>query len=201
MSSSSYSSSALPVRYARALIDVAEEGKVLSKVKDDLRELSAMIETSADLSDLMCRPTVSKAAQSNVFAALAKKEKWQGVTANFIGVISYNGRLRILRDIINSFFVELERREGRVAVQVKTAHKLTAKQQKDIENTLSDAVGHGVVLDSRVDPALIGGMVVTIGSHMIDGSVAGKLERLRLAMSASSNENNKQSVSKVEEVA
>ncbi len=189
MTSAAKASSAVATRYAVALIDLAEDKKNLSKVEKDLQELRSMIESSDDLSVLIRSPLVGKAQQEKALAALATKAKFQDLTQNFLGTLAQNARLSALEGIIAAFHAEISRRRGEVNVQVQVAQDMSAKQKKSLQDTISKTVGSDVTLDVRVDPSILGGMIVTVGSQMIDDSVARKLERLQAAMSKQSNQN------------
>ena len=189
MTSAAKASSAVATRYAVALIDLAEDKKNLSKVEKDLTELRSMIESSDDLSVLIRSPLVGKAQQEKALAALATKAKFQDLTQNFLGTLAQNARLSALEGIIAAFHAEISRRRGEVNVQVQVAQDMSAKQKKSLQDTISKTVGSDVTLDVRVDPSILGGMIVTVGSQMIDDSVARKLERLQAAMSKQSNQN------------
>lgn len=189
MTSSVKASSAVASRYAVALIDLAEEKKKLDKVEKDLGELAAMIKGSQDLSLLIRSPLAGKMQQEKAMAALSAKAKFQDLTQNFIGVLARNGRLNALESVIEAFFVETSKRRGEVSVNVQVAQDLSAAQKKALEAAISKTVSSDVMLDIKVEPAILGGMIVTVGSQMIDDSVARKLERLQAAMSKQSNEN------------
>ncbi len=181
--------SAVSFRYAIALMDLAEEAKKLDKVEKDLSDLRSMISASADLSRLIRSPLVNAGKRGAALQALAEKAKFQDLTRNFLGVLSENGRLNALESIIEAFYGELSKRRGEITVNVQTAQDLSAKQQKALQDTISKAVGSEVFLHAKVEPGILGGMIVTVGSQMIDDSVARKLERLKAAMSKQSNEN------------
>lgn len=175
-------SSDLYKRYVLALIELAEDEKALKKVESDLADLAAMLNDSKDFSRFVAAPQISKAKQMAVIGDVVKKAKLQKITHNFLGVLVENGRLNVLGQIIKAFYKELSQRRGEEVAIVKVAQDLTLKQKKDLQTALSKTTGVDVALDVRVSPEILGGMVITIGSTMIDDSVARKLERLKLNM-------------------
>lgn len=186
MAGSKMVSSALAKRYARALVDLAEENKTLAKVESDLGALYALLAESADFSFFVKAASISAKRQQAVIADLAAKAKFQVETRNFLNVLSVNGRLAALPSMIQAVFDLLAQRRGEVSATVESAHVLSAAQQKALRDELSAATGYKILLDAQVDEALIGGLVVTIGSRRVDSSVAGRLERLKALMSKSS---------------
>lgn len=189
MTSSSQASSVVVQRYAKALIELADDGKNLDKVEKDLQDLSAMIQSSDDLAATIRSPLCADEALSKVMAAIAEKAKFQNVTANFFGVLVGNKRLGALPKIIEAFNNMLAQRRGAVSVDVQVAQDMSAKQQKELQEALSKAIGKDVAINARVEPGILGGMIVTVGSTMIDDSVRRKLERLKVSMGAQANEN------------
>ena len=189
MSSSNQASSIVSKRYANALIELAEEGKVLDKVEQDFQDLSAMIKDSDDLAFTIRSPLNNEKSLLNAVGALAEKAKFQAVTKNFLSVLVQNGRLNALPKIIEAFEKALDGRRGAITVDVEVAQDLTAAQKKELQAALSKAVGKDVAVNARVEPGILGGMVVTIGSYMIDDSVRRKLERLKVSMGSGANEN------------
>ena len=189
MTSAVKASSAVASRYAVALMDLAEESKALDAVEKDLSELSSMIESSDDLSLMIRSPLAGSAAQEKALLALADKAKFHKLTQNFLGVLAQNGRVNALEAIMEAFKIEASKRRGEVSVNVQVAQDLSAAQKKELEAAIAKTVGSDVMLDVQVEPSILGGMIVTVGSQMIDDSVVRKLERLQAAMSKQSNEN------------
>lgn len=182
-------SSTVATRYANALMDLAVESKIVEKVLKDLGEMAKMIESSADLAAMISSPLIEKHEQQNALFALAKKAKFQKVTTNFFGVLVENGRVSALPVIIKAFEVAYAKSQGQVSATVTAAQKLTAAQQKDLQKSLSKVAGSDVVLDVQVDPAILGGLVIQIGSTLIDNSVSRKLVRLQQTMASGANTN------------
>ncbi|MCB1784142.1 MAG: F0F1 ATP synthase subunit delta [Alphaproteobacteria bacterium] len=184
-------------RYATALIDLAEDSKSLEKVQKDLAGIEAMISESSDLRLFFESPLSGKESQTKVIEALAKKGKFNKLTTNFLGVLIQNSRLNALLGIIQAFNKICARRRGDISVRVETAVALTEKQEKDFREKISTALGVGVMVETSVDPAILGGMIVTVGSHMIDDSVRRKLERLSSALVGGANQNEVQNLKEV----
>ncbi len=197
MSSSGQVSSVVVQRYAKALIELADESKKLDKVEKDLQSLSAIIQGSEDLSATIRSPLYADEALFNVMMEVAKKAKFQDITANFLGVLVQNRRLGALPKIIEAFNGALAKRRGAITVDVQVAQDLTAKQKKELQGALSKAIGKDVAINAKVEPGILGGMVVTVGSYMIDDSVRRKLERLKVSMGAGANENTTTNLSEV----
>ena len=174
--------SAIAERYATALFDLAEDGKALDRVAKDLRELKAMIEASETLHRFIRSPLLGREDQAKGILAVLSKAKAHDLTRRFIGVVARNRRLFAVPAMIDAYLAILAESRGEVAAQVVSAVKLTAAQMTAITNALKTAVGGNVVVEPAVDANLIGGLVVRVGSRMIDTSLRTKLQRMRLAM-------------------
>lgn len=197
MSSATSVSSVVTSRYAKAILDLATEKKKIEQIESDMKDLGAMLEASGELRALVNDPRISKAKQQDVVKALVSKAKLQDITSNFLNVLIENRRLNILDAVIKRVHQDLAKMRGERVAKIKVAQDMSAKQRQELEASLAKASGSAVTLDIQVDPSLLGGMVITLDSRMIDDSVAGKLERLKLAMSRGSNENQVQNLSEV----
>lgn len=186
---SAKASHAVTSRYALALIELAQESNKIEKVERDLNELAAMISASGDLATVISSPSLSSDQQAKAMMAIAEKAKFEGLTRNFLGVLVKNRRLAAVQGIVEAFRTELSRRRGEVAVEVQTAQDMSASQFEALQRAIAKGLGRDVALKAKVEPSILGGMIVTIGSKMIDDSVARKLERLKAAMSRQSNQN------------
>ena len=189
MTSATKASSTVSRRYAVALIDLAESANSLDKVENDMASLKAMIAGSADLLHLIRSPLVDRVQAEQALMTIADKAKFQQLTKNFLGTLCRNRRLNALEAIITAFYVETSRRRGEVTVNVQTAQSMSEKQLKTLQDAIAKGIGAEVSIKATVEPSIMGGMIVTVGSQMIDDSVARKLERLKAAMSKQSNEN------------
>lgn len=182
MSSSNSDASGLAVRYATAVYDLAEAGERLPAVIRDLDALAAMIAASEDLRRLLLSPVVSGHDQAAALAALAEKAGFDELTGRFIGVVAANRRMAILSAIISAFKDLLAIHRGEATAQVTSASELSQAQLQALSGALKKAVGSTVAVQTVVDPELLGGLVVRVGSQMVDSSLRTKLQQLRLAM-------------------
>lgn len=182
MSSQSTGATGLEGRYARALLDLAEADGLVDRVADDFASLAAMIEASEDLVRLIRSPVLSRADQGRAMAAVLDKAGMSLLTRNFVGVISRNRRLFALSGMIRAYQRLLAERRGETTAEVVSAKELSEKQLSALGAGLRKTTGGEVVIDARVDPGLLGGLVVKVGSRMVDSSLRTKLQRLRLAM-------------------
>jgi F-type H+-transporting ATPase subunit delta len=174
----SVAAAGLPGRYAAALFDLAETGKALDATADDLAKLKSAIAESADFRALTSSPGISRTQAASVVAALAKPMGLSDLTARFLGVLAQNGRLALLGDVIRQFTAMLAAHKGTTTATVVAAHKLTAAQTKAIEAKLKARTGRAMAVDVTVDPSILGGLIVRIGSEQIDTSIKTRLERL-----------------------
>jgi F-type H+-transporting ATPase subunit delta len=172
----------LAERYAAALYELADEAKALDAVADDLRRLRDLIAESADLARLTRSPVLSRADQVRAITAVLRQAGANELTTRFVGSVAENRRLFALTAMIKAYLAELARRRGEVAAEVVSAHKLNEAQVAAVTDSLRRVVGSKVSVDLKVDPALIGGLVVRVGSRMVDSSIRTKLQRLQLAM-------------------
>jgi F-type H+-transporting ATPase subunit delta len=179
---SSEATGAIADRYATALFELAEQNKALDQVAADLKKLKTMISESPDLRRLIGSPVMSRAEQGGAIASLAKTTKMHDLTKNFLSVVASNRRLAAVSAMADAFLGRLAARRGEVSAQVWAATQLTDSQQNALGAALKKAVGSNVNLDVAVDPSLLGGMVVKVGSRMVDSSLKTKLQRLQLAM-------------------
>jgi F-type H+-transporting ATPase subunit delta len=176
--------SGLAERYAAALFELADERRVLDAVAGDLRELRAMLHESGDLVRLLRSPVVSRDEQGKAVAALAERAGLADLTRDFLGLVAKNRRLFAVPAMIEAYLAKLADRRGEIAAEVIVAQNLNEARQAALLEQLRRTVGARVVVDIRVDPRLLGGMIVKIGSRMVDASLNSRLQRLRLAMKA-----------------
>lgn len=169
-------------RYASALYELADEAKVLDPVAEDLRALRGLLDESEDFARMVASPVLSREEQAAAITALAERAGFQELTVKFMGLLAHNRRLGALRPAVAAFLSELAARRGEVTAEVASAQPMKESHLEAIRTALAGALGSKVALDARVDPALIGGMVVRVGSKMIDSSLATKLQKLRLSM-------------------
>ena len=169
-------------RYALALLELADQHKTLDDVAEDLRGLGALLDESEDLRRLIRSPLFSRDQQSQAIAAVLEKAGVDSLTRRFVLVVARNRRLFALPQIIRAYLSELARRRGEVTAEVTSARALDEEQQAALSEALRRVVGGKVQVDLKVDEGLIGGLIVRVGSRMIDSSLRSKLQRLQLAM-------------------
>jgi F-type H+-transporting ATPase subunit delta len=169
-------------RYASALYELADSGKVLDTVADDLRSVRTLIDDSSDLARVITSPVMTREDQAAAVSAIAEKAGFDKLTVKFLGLLARNRRLFAVRHVIDAFLAELARRRGEQTAEVVSAQPIAPERLETVKKALSDALGTKVALEPRVDPTLLGGLVVRVGSKMVDSSLATKLQKLRLSM-------------------
>lgn len=169
-------------RYAIALFDLARDEKKIDDVAKNLDAFDTLYKDSDDLRRLVKSPAFSAEEQSAAIGSILTKAGIGGLAANFIKLAAANRRLFALPDMIRAYRAKVRESKGIVPAEVRVAEKPSDAIVKEIETTLKEVAGSDVELDLRVDPSLIGGMVVKIGSRMVDASLKTKLNGIRLAM-------------------
>lgn len=169
-------------RYASALFDLASEAGKVTAVESDLDKLDAALRESGELRALIRNPEVSRSQLGKVVAGIAKHLKLSPLTGNFLGVLAQNRRLGELPATIRAFHTIAAAQRGEVSAEVASAHPLTAEQLNLLEQKLRAREGRTVKLKTRVEPELLGGLVVTVGSKRIDSSIRTRLNSLANAM-------------------
>jgi F-type H+-transporting ATPase subunit delta len=172
----------LATRYAAALFELADSKKALDAVAGDLAALQKMIGESDDLRRLMASPVLGRAEQTKAIGAVTKAAAFNDLTQKFVGLVAQNRRLFTLSAMIKAFLNLLAARRGEMTAEVTAARTLTSDQQAAVAEAIKRAVGSKVTIDVKVDPSLLGGLVVRVGSRMIDSSLKTKLQKLQLAM-------------------
>ncbi len=170
-------------RYAAALFALADQKGLLDTVASDLKSLEAMIRESADLRRLIESPALSRADQAKAILALAAQAKFDALTSHFLGLLAQNRRLPALASIARVFLASLAASRGEITARVRTASSLDDAQSKALVAALQKAYsGSKVTVDAAIEPDLLGGMIVQVGSRMFDSSLKTKLQHLQLAM-------------------
>ncbi|MDJ0947423.1 MAG: F0F1 ATP synthase subunit delta [Alphaproteobacteria bacterium] len=182
MASQTTVTGAIAERYATALYDLAEEQKALDQAAQDLATLGAMVEHSSDLQRAIRSPLIGRDDQARAMDALIGKAELSELVRRFIGVIARNRRLFALPGIIKAYHALLAARRGEITAEVTSAVQLNEAQVGTLTEAIKRVVGAKVSVDLKVDPSLIGGLVVRVGSRMIDSSLKTKLQRLQLSM-------------------
>ena len=176
-------SSGLSGRYAKALYELARDSKVISSIAKDFEFFKKLLQDNNSLKAMIHSPAVSKANKEDLILKILKKAKAHKLTLNFCGTLAKNGRLNLINEIIDVFLSEISRINGEVKAEVTSSFALDKSQQDEVKSAISKATGvKKIVLSNNVDESLIGGLVVKIGSKMIDNSIKTKLNRLEIAM-------------------
>lgn len=171
-------------RYATALFELASEGKALDKVDAALDSFLKLLDGSEDLQRLVANPVFTAEEQVAAVAALLKKAKIDGIAANFISLVASKRRLFLVRSMISAFKALLAEKNGVVAAEVTVAAPLSEANRAAVLAALEGQAGGKIALTEKVDPSIIGGLVVKMGSKMIDASLKTKLNAMKLAMIA-----------------
>lgn len=169
-------------RYASALFELARESNKLADTEADLAKFERLLAASEDLRRMVRSPVFTAEEQTRAIGAVLEKAGIGGLAANFFKLIAANRRLFVASDIIRAFRELAARSRGEVTAEVASATPLGAAHLAELEKALAASVGKEVKLETRVDPALLGGLVVKIGSRMIDSSLRTKLSGLKTAL-------------------
>jgi F-type H+-transporting ATPase subunit delta len=169
-------------RYATALFELARDERKLDAVGASLAGLSAALAESKELQALISSPLVSREDALKAVRATAEAMKLDPIAANFLGVLAQNRRLGQLPNVIRAFNLLAARHRGEITAEVVSARPLDDGQVAALKDNLKARLGRDVAVDLGVDPAILGGLVVKVGSQMIDGSIRTKLNTLALAM-------------------
>jgi F-type H+-transporting ATPase subunit delta len=169
-------------RYASALFELAQENRAVDSVARDLDAFDALIRDSEDLRRLIRSPVFSAEDQAKAVGAILERAGVGGLAANFIRLVAGNRRLFALPDVVRAFRRLVSLAKGIVPAEVRLAERPSDKILDDIKSALRDAAKAEIALDVKIDPSLIGGLVVRMGSRMVDASLRTKLNAIRLAM-------------------
>ncbi len=169
-------------RYATALYDLALEQRSLDSVKADLDRFDAMIEGSEDLNRLVRSPVFTAEEQKNALAAILEKAGIGGITANFLRLVAQKRRLFAVREMVRAFRAFVARHKGEARAEVTVAEPLSENHLNALKAALKSTTKKEVALDIRVDPTILGGLIVKLGSRMVDASLKTKLNSIKLAM-------------------
>ncbi|NBB53055.1 F0F1 ATP synthase subunit delta [Rhizobium sp. CRIBSB] len=169
-------------RYAQALFDLADETGALDAVRADLKTLRAAYGESADLRRLLSSPVIASEDQGRGLVAIADKARFNATTRKFLGLLAQNGRACDLPAVIAAFETLYAVRTGVVAAEVVSAVALTAAQMKAVQGALVAALGKTPEMTARVDPSILGGLKVKVGSRLFDGSIRTRLDQMKFAL-------------------
>jgi F-type H+-transporting ATPase subunit delta len=169
-------------RYATALFELALESNAVDQLQAELNGFEALVASSPDLARLVRSPAFSAEEQARALGAVLDKAGLKGIAANFLKVVAGNRRLFAVHDMIRGFKALVARHKGEVTAQVTVAEALNDARMNDIRNALRQVTGKDVQIDVTVDPSIIGGLKVKLGSRMVDASLRTKLNSIKFAM-------------------
>ncbi|RZN33288.1 F0F1 ATP synthase subunit delta [Bradyrhizobium sp. Leo121] len=169
-------------RYATALFDLARDEKSVDAVKSDLDKFNALLDESADLKRLVRSPVFSAEAQLKALSAVLDKAGISGITAKFLKVLTSNRRLFAVADVIRAYNALVANFKGEATAEVTVAEALNDKNLDALKAALKSVTGKDVALNVKIDPSIIGGLVVKVGSRMVDSSLRTKLNSIKHAM-------------------
>ena len=169
-------------RYATALFDLARDERSIDAVRADLDRFEVMLADSADLKRLVRSPVFSADSQSKALAAVLDEAGISGISANFLKVLTANRRLFVVSDVIRAFRALVARFKGEATADVTVAETLSDKNLDALKTALKSVTGKDVALNVKVDSSIIGGLVVKLGSRMVDSSLRTKLNSIKHAM-------------------
>ena len=169
-------------RYATALFELARDEKSIDAVKADLDRFDALLGDSADLKRLVRSPVFSADTQLKALIAVLDRAGITGIAANFLKVLTRNRRLFAITDVIRAFRALVAKFKGEASADVTVAERLSDRNLDALKTALKTVTGKDVALNVKVDPAIIGGLVVKLGSRMVDSSLRTKLNSIKHAM-------------------
>jgi F-type H+-transporting ATPase subunit delta len=169
-------------RYATALFELALEGNAIDAVTSDLNKFDAMIAGSPDLARLVKSPVFGAEEQLRAVGALLDKAGIGGLAGKFVRLVASNRRLFAIQDVIRAYKAMVAKHKGEVTAQVTVAEKLSDARLGELKAALKSVTGKDVQVDVKIDPAIIGGLIVKLGSRMIDSSLRTKLNAIKFAM-------------------
>ncbi|MHB8530014.1 MAG: F0F1 ATP synthase subunit delta [Caulobacteraceae bacterium] len=169
-------------RYAQALFDLAVSSEALPAIEADIAAFQAMAKESPDLRTLVGSPKFTAAEQAAALAALGEKARWTATTGKFFGLLAANRRLAHLAAVIAAFQRLCAEHRGTVSAQVTTAVAMSGQQASALAEALRAAFGKDPAIEARVDPAILGGLKVKVGSRLYDASLKSKLDSMTFAL-------------------
>ena len=168
--------------YATALYELSTENSELDKAEEGIKSLNKLLNENSDFRAMILNPTVSKDDKRNVISIIADKNNFSKLLKNFLGFIAIKNRLFFLDKIIDSFLNLLSNNKGELNAKLVSSKKLSSEEQKKIQSELSKDFKSSLNINYEYDPDLIGGLIIQIGSIMIDTSIKTKLKKLEKSM-------------------
>ncbi len=169
-------------RYATALFELALEGNALDSVRDDLDRFDQLVRDNPDLERLVRSPVFTAEQQTRAIGTILDRAGIGGLAAKFLKLVSSNRRLFAVRDMVRAYRALMAKHKGEVTAQVTVAEPLNDARLAEIKTALRSITGKDVVVDVQVDASIIGGLIVKLGSRMVDSSLRTKLNAIKLAM-------------------
>ena len=169
-------------RYATALFELARDEKSIDAVKADLDKFAALLAESEDLKRLVRSPVFAAEAQLKALSAVLDRAGISGISANFLNVLTANRRLFAVADVVRAFNALVAKFKGEASADVTVAEALSDKNLDALKTALKSVTGKDVALNVKIDRSIIGGLIVKLGSRMVDTSLRTKLNGLRIAM-------------------
>lgn len=169
-------------RYASALFDLAKEASQVKEVEAELTKFQGLLDESEDLRRMVRSPVISSDEQARAMDAIMSKAEISGLAGNFLKLLTSNRRLFAVADMIKGFRSLAAKDRGEVTAEVASAVVLSDAQVEALKASLKESIGKDVTLATRVDPSLLGGLVVKVGSKMIDSSLKTKLQNLKVSL-------------------
>ncbi len=174
--------SGVPGRYATALFELAQEANAVDAIGADLATFQALMDESDDLKRLVRSPVFSAEDQISALEALCAQAGIKSLALNFIKLAAQNRRLFVLSDMIKAYRALVAQSKGEISAEVISADTLSPKHLDDLKAAIKASVGRDVQLSTRVDSSILGGLIVKVGSRMVDNSLKTKLQNLKIAM-------------------
>ena len=182
MSSKSTFSNSTSKSYALALYELSKENSELDKIEEDMRNLNKLLNSNKEFQEVILNPTVSKEDKGNVISAIAERNNFSQTLRKFLGFVSIKNRLFFLSKIIETFLNLVSNNKGELKAKLTSSKKLSEEEKKEIQSELSKDFKSTLNIDYRHDPDLIAGLIIQVGSVMIDTSIKTKLKKLEKNM-------------------
>ena len=182
MSSKSTFSNSTSKSYALALYELSKENSELDKIEEDMRNLNKLLNSNKEFQEVILNPTVSKEDKGNVISAIAERNNFSQTLRKFLGFVSIKNRLFFLSKIIETFLNLVSNNKGELKAKLTSSKKLSEEEKKEIQSELSKDFKSTLNIDYRHDPDLIAGLIIQVGSVMIDTSIKTKLKKLEKKM-------------------
>ena len=182
MSSKSTFSNSTSISYATALYELSNESSELNKVNENIKNLNKIYKDSSDFREVILSPVVNKEDKKNLMFAIAEKNNFSKILKNFLGFLSAKNRLFFLGNIIDSFLNLVSKSKGELTAKIISAKKFSNEEQQKIKNELSENFKSHLNIDYKYDPNLIAGLIIQVGSVMVDTSIKNKLKQIENTM-------------------